>query len=73
MLIVAHRTGILGLADRLLVMRDGRVQMYGPTAEVVKALSASQGGRPPAPTHQGHQTGHQTGHGPDTSPRGGTA
>lgn len=72
-LIVAHRTGILGLADRLLVMRDGRVQMYGPTAEVVKALSASQGGRPPAPTHQGHQTGHQTGHGPDTSPRGGTA
>lgn len=74
-LIVAHRTGILGLADRLLVMRDGRVQMYGPTAEVVKALNASQGGRPPAPTHQGHQgaQGHQTGPAPDTSPRGGPA
>ncbi|MEN2979050.1 type I secretion system permease/ATPase [Tistrella bauzanensis] len=52
-LIVAHRTGILGLSDRLLVLREGRVHMYGPTAEVVKALSTprAEGGRPPAPTH----------------------
>ncbi|MFD0390157.1 ATP-binding cassette domain-containing protein [Tistrella bauzanensis] len=55
-LIVAHRTGILGLSDRLLVLREGRVHMYGPTAEVVKALSTprAEGGRPrprPIPMH----------------------
>lgn len=40
-LIVAHRTGILAAVDRLMVMREGRVELYGPRDEVLARLSAS--------------------------------
>jgi len=40
-LIVAHRTGILAAVDRLMVMRDGRIELYGPRDEVLARLSAS--------------------------------
>ncbi len=40
-LIVAHRTGILNVADRLLVLRDGQVEMIGPRAEVVAKMAAA--------------------------------
>lgn len=36
--IVAHRSGILAGADRLLVMREGRVDRAGPPAEVLAHL-----------------------------------
>lgn len=39
-LIVAHRTGILAAVDRLMVMRDGRIELYGPRDEVLARLSA---------------------------------
>jgi PrtD family type I secretion system ABC transporter len=39
-LIVAHRTGILNIADRLLVLRDGQVDMLGPRTEVVAKMAA---------------------------------
>ena len=39
-LIVAHRTGILNVADRLLVLREGQVEMIGPRAEVVAKMAA---------------------------------
>ncbi|WP_165185443.1 type I secretion system permease/ATPase [Caulobacter soli] len=38
-LIVAHRTGILNIADRLLVLRDGQIEMLGPRADVVAKMS----------------------------------
>ncbi len=41
--IIAHRAGILARADRLMVMRDGAVQMEGPRDEVMAKL------RPAAP------------------------
>jgi len=53
-LIVAHRTGILNIADRLLVLREGQVELIGPRAEVVAkmaaAQSASQAGAKPGST-----------------------
>jgi ATP-binding cassette subfamily C protein len=40
-MIVAHRTGILNIADRLLVLRDGQVERLGPRAEVVAQMAAA--------------------------------
>ncbi len=40
-LIVAHRTGILNIADRLLVLRDGQVERLGPRAEVISQMAAA--------------------------------
>jgi PrtD family type I secretion system ABC transporter len=46
-LVTAHRTGVLSAVDKLLVLRDGRVEQFGPRDEVAKRLS---GPRPfPAP------------------------
>jgi ATP-binding cassette subfamily C protein len=48
-LIVAHRTGILNIADRLLVLREGQVELVGPRTEVVaKMAAAAQAGAQPA-------------------------
>jgi ATP-binding cassette subfamily C protein len=38
-LIVAHRTGILNVADRLLVLREGQVEMLGPRTEVIAKMA----------------------------------
>jgi ABC-type protease/lipase transport system fused ATPase/permease subunit len=66
-LIVAHRTGILNAADRLLVLREGQVEMIGPRAEVIakmaeaaqgqaKGADAKTGGKPaPPPPPAGRQ------------------
>jgi len=44
--IVAHRTGVLAAADKLMVMREGRIELFGPRDEVVRKLTAAQSGRP---------------------------
>ncbi|MBC6981680.1 type I secretion system permease/ATPase, partial [Caulobacter sp. 17J80-11] len=48
--IIAHRTGVLASADKLLVMRDGTVDLFGPREEVVARLSQPDAKlpRPPA-------------------------
>lgn len=33
-----HRTSVLSVSDRVLVLKDGAQQMYGPTAEVLQKL-----------------------------------
>lgn len=38
--IIAHRPSILGLADKLLVLRNGMVDIYGTRAEVIAKLNA---------------------------------
>jgi PrtD family type I secretion system ABC transporter len=38
--VIAHRPSIVAGLDRLLVLRDGRVGMYGPRAEVLRRTSA---------------------------------
>jgi ATP-binding cassette subfamily C exporter for protease/lipase len=36
--VMTHRTSVLGLADKLLIMRDGAQQAFGPRDEVMAAL-----------------------------------
>ena len=43
-MIVAHRAGILNAADKLLVLRDGRVEMVGPRDDVQRRLAEAQTG-----------------------------
>ena len=47
-IVMTHRTSVLSVADKMLVLRDGQLQMFGPRDEVLKALTeavakASQG------------------------------
>lgn len=37
--LITHRTSIISAVDKLLCLRDGQVTAFGPTAEVLKALS----------------------------------
>lgn len=52
--LITHRPGILAVADRLLILQDGRVQADGPRDQVLAALraaqAAAQGAAQPAPT-----------------------
>jgi ATP-binding cassette subfamily C protein len=49
-LIVAHRMSVLPVIDRLLVIRDGRIELYGPREEVMRRISPATAPRavPPA-------------------------
>jgi ATP-binding cassette subfamily C exporter for protease/lipase len=40
--LITHRPGIVAVADRLLLLRDGRVQAEGPRDEVLAGLRAAQ-------------------------------
>ena len=46
--LVTHRPGIVGVADRLLVLRDGLVHAEGPRDEVLQALRADRPASPPS-------------------------
>ncbi|TCM17980.1 ATP-binding cassette subfamily C protein [Novosphingobium sp. PhB165] len=48
LVVIAHRAGILQTADKLLVLRGGRVEMFGERSEVVARLNA-----PKMPTGDG--------------------
>lgn len=37
--VMTHRTSVLGVADKMLVLRDGQTQMFGPRDDVLKALT----------------------------------
>lgn len=52
-LIVAHRTGILNIADRLLVLRDGQVERMGPRNEVLAQMAAAAQAQGQGATSQG--------------------
>ena len=47
--VVAHRVGILAAVDKILVLRDGRIEAYGARDEVMAKLSGKDaGGNVPA-------------------------
>lgn len=37
--VMTHRTSVLGVVDKMLVLRDGQTQMFGPRDDVLKALA----------------------------------
>jgi len=37
--VMTHRTSVLGVSDKMLVLRDGQTQAFGPRDEVIKALN----------------------------------
>jgi PrtD family type I secretion system ABC transporter len=46
LVVIAHRLNILGVADKLLVLREGAMDLYGPRREVLQALEARVAGLP---------------------------
>lgn len=38
-ILITHRTSIIGATNKLLLLRDGTAAMFGPTAEVIAALN----------------------------------
>jgi ATP-binding cassette subfamily C exporter for protease/lipase len=55
--VMTHRTSVLAVADKMLVLREGSQQAFGPRDEVLAALNQAaaqanqqaQGARPSAP------------------------
>jgi ATP-binding cassette subfamily C exporter for protease/lipase len=47
-LVITHRTNIVGVVDKLMVLREGTVQLFGPRDEVLAALTrgAQQSAQP---------------------------
>ena len=46
--VMTHRTSVLGVADKMLVLRDGQQQLFGPRDEVLAALKNPQQAPPSA-------------------------
>ncbi|MES3057711.1 type I secretion system permease/ATPase [Sphingomonas faeni] len=51
--IVSHKLGILPVVDRMLVLREGRVDLYGPRDEVLSKIAPANLRRVPAPSTGG--------------------
>ena len=45
-LLVAHRSGVLGISDKLALLKDGVLELYGPRDEVVARLNENAPRRP---------------------------
>ncbi len=41
-ILISHRTSIVGVADRLMIMANGQIQMQGPRADVLATLQRTQ-------------------------------
>jgi ATP-binding cassette subfamily C exporter for protease/lipase len=55
--VITHRTSILGVVDKILVLRDGQQQMFGPRDDVINALNqANQANTAPPQVGQQQQT-----------------
>lgn len=47
--VITHRTSVLAVSDRMLVLRDGLQQMFGPTGEVLQKLRGAPAQQVAAP------------------------
>ena len=46
--VITHRTSVLAVSDRMLVLRDGGQQVFGPTADVLQKLRGAPAPQVPA-------------------------
>lgn len=57
-ILITHRSSSLAVANKILVLRDGALQMFGPKEQLIAALTSSQqqsdGKTPTAPRAQDH-------------------
>lgn len=44
--VVAHRAGFMNIADKLMVVQDGRIEAYGPRDQVAAKFASPSGPRP---------------------------
>lgn len=51
--VMTHRTSVLAVADKVLLMRDGAMQAFGPRDEVLAALRKGAKAGPPARNNAG--------------------
>lgn len=42
-IIVAHRAGILGVVDRILVLKDGKIEAIGPRDQILAQMAGNRG------------------------------
>jgi ATP-binding cassette subfamily C exporter for protease/lipase len=47
--LITHRPNALGVADRIVLLADGRIQAQGPRDEVLASLLKAQSAARPAP------------------------
>jgi ATP-binding cassette subfamily C protein len=47
--VIAHRMSVLSVSDKILALRSGRIEAFGPTHEVIAAMRKLANGQPPAP------------------------
>lgn len=50
--LITHRLSIIGVTNKLLVLREGAVQLFGPTSHVLQTLSQQMGQQQPAKAAQ---------------------
>lgn len=56
-LVVAHRSSVMGITDALMVVRDGRIELYGPREQVLAKLAGQGQQRPVVVASEGEATG----------------
>ncbi|MEQ1709004.1 MAG: type I secretion system permease/ATPase [Terricaulis sp.] len=56
-LVVAHRAGFMNIADKLLVVQDGRIDAFGPREQVAARLAPQSGTRPVVVSSSGEPAG----------------
>jgi ATP-binding cassette subfamily C exporter for protease/lipase len=55
-IVMTHRTSVLAIADKILMLRDGLQQAFGPRDEVLAALQKANQANQASPATQATQT-----------------
>ncbi len=56
-IVVAHRAGLMSVANKLMIVRDGRIEAYGPREQIIAKLSPGSSPRPVAVPSLGGEPG----------------